>query len=316
MAGRTPWSAWNRCSGKTTRIGDWAARTDRAPWPPGHPLHGRDGAGLPGALAITRLDRAATEAGTAAAADGAPLVLIQNGANLGFAAGNNVGLRYALAQPDMDYVWLLNNDTVVEPDCLSRMLAYSTSLAEPNTCGSLLLYYDDPRRVQALGGCSYNRWTGLASTSLGRDLPLDDAIDHPHYQQRLDYIAGASWLLPRAFLQQIGLMEESYFLYCEEVDWCLRNAGRFRLVYAPDARVYHKEGSSIGSPTQQRASSLLSDFYIFRNKLRVTRKFFPWALPTAYLTSLFQAFNRARRGQWDKAWLILRVLLGKRSFTP
>lgn len=214
----------------------------------------------------------------------------------------------------MQYVWLLNNDTVIEPDCLTNMVTYSQAQNQPNTCGSAIFFYFDPSTIQALGGCSYNKWTGLASTSLGRGLKENTLINHQDYENQLSYISGASWLLPKDFLLDIGLMEEGYFLYCEEIDWCVRNNNKYKLCYSPDAKVYHKEGSSIGSPNDERPSSLLSDFYIFRNKLLFTRKYFPEAVISAYLITIIQAFNRARRGQWDKALLILKILLGKKSF--
>lgn len=242
------------------------------------------------------------------------LIVIETGANLGFAGGNNVGLRYALKQDDVDFIWLLNNDTVVEENCLQNMINYSESLSVPNICGSLILFYDNPEIIQALGGNHYNKWTGIASTTLGRGKSIHDEIAHKDFERQLSYIMGASWLLPRAFLYDTGLMEESYFLYNEEIDWCVRNNGKYKLCYAADAKVYHKEGSSIGSPSGERPSSLLADFYLFRNKLRFTRRHYPYALFTVYFATLLQGFNRARRGQWDKAKLIFQILLGKTTF--
>ncbi|MCF7995574.1 MAG: glycosyltransferase family 2 protein [Chromatiaceae bacterium] len=269
---------------------------------------------LPKPLAFAHLDRSAAEKGEIA--DDPPLVLIDTGANLGFAGGNNVGLRHVLARGDADYAWLLNSDTVVDPDCLSAMVRRLQRADEPAMCGSRILFYDDPGVVQALGGGRFNRWTAICSQSLGRFLPADQPIDPAAYEQQMTYIVGCSWLLPRRFIDDVGLMDERYFLYYEEVDWVLAAKGRYRLCYADDARVYHKEGSSIGSPTGERPSSLLSDFYIFRNKLWITAKHFPLGLPTVYLFSLLQALRRARRAQWDKFWLILAVLLGKRRFKP
>ncbi len=266
-------------------------------------------------ISYTELTREQSEKSQDGDPDDNNLILIQTGDNLGFAGGNNVGLRYALNCHDMKYVWLLNNDTVIEADCLTNMINYSEQQDEPNTCGSSIYYYNDPSVIQALGGCSYNKWTGLASTSLGRGLADDSDIDHKAIEKQLSYISGASWLLPKQYLLDIGLMNEDYFLYCEEIDWCVRNDKRYKLCYAPDAKVYHKEGSSIGSPNDENPSSLLSDFYIFRNKLRFTRNYFPEAIITAYLTTFYQAFNRARRGQWDKAILILKIIFGKRNYT-
>lgn len=242
-----------------------------------------------------------------------PLVFIQTGDNLGFAGGNNVGIRYAMADDNTDYIWLLNNDTVIEKDTLTNMMKYTLSQNKPNICGSTILYYNQPDTVQYLGGCKYNKWTGLASKSLGRDQLLNENIDHPQYEKQLSYISGASWLMPKTFVEDIGLMNEDYFLYCEEIDWCVRSHEQYKLCYAPDAYVYHKEGNSIGSPNDERPSSLFSDFYIFRNKLMFTRKYFPSAIVTAYLTTLYQAFNRARRGQWDKALLIMKIIFGKKK---
>ncbi|MGF1525179.1 MAG: glycosyltransferase, partial [Candidatus Competibacterales bacterium] len=247
-------------------------------------------------------------------ADG-PVVLVRAGANLGFAGGNNIGLRYALARGDGDYVWLLNNDTAVEPRALAAMVARCQGHPRPAACGSTLVFYHAPQRVQALAGGPYNPWTGIAGTTLGRGMDLADvpavAAD---LAPRLAYLSGASCLMPRDFLTTVGLMTEDYFLYFEEIDWALRARGRYDWLWAPEALVYHKEGGSIGSPSLDRPSSALSDFYIFRNKLVVVKRFFPWALPIAYGATAAQALNRLRRGQRDKAWLILQVMLGKRRF--
>ncbi|MFK5895239.1 MAG: glycosyltransferase family 2 protein [Pseudomonadota bacterium] len=292
----------------------WADGKQAACIPTIHPLSRLSSPAILKPLPYTLLSRQQSENYHTHSIPSNDLILIQTGDNLGFAGGNNVGLRFALQCNDMQYVWLLNNDTVVEPDCLSNMLHYSKSFSQKNICGNTILYYNNPTIIQALGGCHYNKWTGLASTSLGRGLKLGDVIDHPSYEKQLSYISGASWLLPKNFLLDIGLMDESYFLYCEEIDWCIRNNHQYKLCYAANAIVYHKEGSSIGSPNDERESSLLSDFYIFRNKLRFTRKYFPEAIVSTYAISFIQAFNRARRGQWDKALLILKVLMGKQRY--
>jgi len=86
------------------------------------------------------------------------MVLVHTGGNLGFAGGNNVGLRYALAKGEYEYVWLLNNDTVVMPDALKHMVNRMIEDPKAGMCGSTLLYYYDPEVVQALGGAKYNKW--------------------------------------------------------------------------------------------------------------------------------------------------------------
>jgi GT2 family glycosyltransferase len=262
-------------------------------------------------MSIATVERSEAEEGPGTVRAQPHLLLIRTGANLGFAGANNVGMRYALNSNRFDYVWLVNNDTVVDADALTSMLNRIEQCAQPAICGSKILFYDEPTVIQALGGARYNRWTGISSTTLGRNLKDRDVIDHRDYEGKMSYIAGASCLVPVSFIKDVGLMSEDYFLYCEEIDWTLRASGRYDLVYAEDSRVYHKEGSSIGSPTGDRPSSLLSEFYIFRNKLKVVRAFNPWAIPVAYGAMLMQAFNRMRRGQWDKAMLILKIFFGK-----
>jgi GT2 family glycosyltransferase len=267
---------------------------------------------IPGqAVGYTLLNRNQAETHTHGPAE--QLVLIDNEENLGFAAGNNIGLRYALAQPDMAHVWLLNNDTVVEPDALVRMLARLKSAPEAGICGALLKFFDDPRMIQAVGGCRFNYLTGTASATLGRYLPDTHVIDVENFEAQMDYVSGASMLLTRVFLATIGLMEERYFLYYEEIDWAVRARGRFTQVIAADAVVYHKEGSTAGSASLQRPSSLQSDFYLFRSKLAFMRLHCPWMLPICMVSTLAQAANRLRRGRFASAWLITRVLFGKRQ---
>ena len=293
--------------GSLGKIIDWAEGR-RAPDTPGHPrlarlLSGR--AGVPLQL-VTRRE---VESGTAAAAS-QPLVIVDNDANLGFAAGNNVGLRYALQQQDMARVWLLNNDTLVEPDALCSMIERLAKSEEPAICGSRLMFADDPSVVQAVGGNRYNPWTGNASQSLGRYLPESATLNVSDFEGQLDYLCGASMLLPRGFLEQVGLMCEDYFLYYEEVDWMTRNNGRFRQLIAADALVYHKEGSSIGSASLDSRPSALSEYYMFRNKLRFTLRYHPARFPVVYLATWGQVLNRARRGYLDSARRIAAILLG------
>jgi GT2 family glycosyltransferase len=121
------------------------------------------------------LDRETAERGDRC--DHASLVLVENGDNLGFAAGNNSGIRFALGQPDMDYVWVLNNDTIVEPDCLSNMVSRLEESSEKLVCGSMIHFFDQPEIIQAVGGNRFNRNTGSASMSEGRFTHEEEILD-------------------------------------------------------------------------------------------------------------------------------------------
>jgi FkbM family methyltransferase len=232
------------------------------------------------------------------------LTLIQTGENLGFAGGNNVGLRYALSRRDFAYVWLLNNDTVVKSDALTCMVKRISDKPGAGMCGSTLPFYHDPKKIWALGGATYNKWFAISRCIRGFQ-PIDKAVDNQYIERCMDYIAGASILVSRTFLHDIGLMSEDYFLYFEEIDWAERARGRYTLTYAPNSIVYHKVGASTGSNSR----SFISDYYKIRNKLVFTRKFFPLALPTAYLTLFASLLLRIFRWQWDRVWMIIKVTL-------
>jgi len=262
-------------------------------------------------LQYTRIDRPTAEQGLPQ--NTAPLVLVDNGSNLGFAAGNNVGLRFALNQPDMDYVWLLNNDTLVEPDCLQNMVRRLESEPGKAVCGSMIHFFDQPEIIQAIGGNRFNRFTGCADCSEGRFTHELAKLDIAAIESEIDYISGCSILLPREFLETVGLMSEDYFLYYEEIDWFTRADGRYKICIAKDAKLYHREGAAIGSKNWQRPASVLSDFYMFRSRLIYMRKYSRRFLGLCYGHSWIEVGKRLLRRQFSNAWTVSSVLLGKKS---
>ena len=233
------------------------------------------------------------------------LVLIQNGTNLGFAGGCNVGLRYALRDQTCQFFWLLNNDTVVEPDALSALVDLVQQRPELGLCGSLNVSYHHPMLVQAQGGQAYCRWTGRARTPPSRTVEQLDVVNAP----KMDFVNGASTLVSRAFLDNIGLMEESYFLYYEELDWAMRAKTRFSLGYTPQSIIYHKEGAKIGSNSNRDERSALSDKYLSHSKVLFTKRFFPWALPTVLITVCLAAAHRLCHGDARRAYGMLAFML-------
>jgi GT2 family glycosyltransferase len=236
--------------------------------------------------------------------ENASLVLIRTGANRGFAGGNNVGLRYAMKRRDMDFVWLLNNDTVICKDALRSMVGEMRRNSSAGICGSKIISYHEPDKVQSLGGCRFNKWLGI-SRHIGTKTAASSAVDKADVLRRMAYVTGASMLVSRPFLSDVGLMDEEYFLYYEEIDWVIRAKNRYSLEFTPDSVVYHKEGASIGT-----TRSYCADFYSIRNRLVFTRNHFPFALPTVYLGIVGALVNRIRRNQWDRVLLILRIVAG------
>jgi GT2 family glycosyltransferase len=240
-------------------------------------------------------------------ADDPQLVLIRSGANLGFAGGNNICLRYALARDDFDYVWLLNNDTVVEAQALAAMVSRMESDCSVGICGSTLLLYDTPCKVQVRGGGFYCKWIGLP-WHIGQLGCKDDKINELNIEKRMNYVIGASMLVSSCFLKEIGLMCEEYFLYFEETDWAIRSRGRYSLAYAPESVVYHKIGASIGTSTNPRNKSLKCDYFNIRNRIYFTRKFYPYALVSIYFFLLLSIIVRLLFGQWKRAVMVARLM--------
>lgn len=265
--------------GSLDRIRAWAEGREEAPAAAHPALRGLFETPVERPIAYVEYDRAQAEAGGGPEPEGTRLVLVRNGENLGFTAGNNVGFRYALARGDADWVWMLNNDTVVAPDALDAMLAAAAAEPGVGMVGSKLLFYDEPDVVQAAAGGVLTPWKGSTRLIGGeRDRGQWDAPREP------EYIHGASLLARGEVLRRVGLLDERYFIYSEEVDWCLRTrAAGFRLAYAPASRVWHKEGRSVGQ------KSAFQDYHAVRSKLLLVQKHFPALLPAALLHTAVQS---------------------------
>jgi GT2 family glycosyltransferase len=259
-------------------------------------------------VAMVEYDREVAEQGGLDELVGGRLFLICNGSNLGFAGGNNVGLRYALRSSEIDYCWVLNNDTVVAVDALQRLVDRMSESPTPGICGSTILEYRHPERINALGGAIYSRWLGLA-WHLGRGRKWPKEIGAGTIEKRMNYVVGASMFVSREFLLKVGLMEESYFLYFEELDWAMRARDLFPLVWAPESLVYHKVGGSIGTSSHPARKSWTSDFYTLRNRIRFTRQYCPYALPTVYLGLVGAIILRLLFGQWRRALMVARLMV-------
>jgi GT2 family glycosyltransferase len=179
--------------------------------------------------------------------------LLKSEANLGYSGGNNIALRAALEQ-GMDYCWLLNNDTVIEPTTLTPLVAQAEETQ--GLVGSVLYYPDGSyQRI----GTRINWLTGGVRGISEHQLRSGMAIEN---------LTGASLLIPRRVLQDIGLLDESYFLYFEDGEYTLRalRAG-FSATVATESRVFHKEGASTGK------NRPATQYYYHRNRLRMLSQY-------------------------------------------
>jgi GT2 family glycosyltransferase len=163
------------------------------------------------------------------------ITLIENTANLGFGGGNNPGIRYAL-KSGAEYVWLLNNDTVVSPETLRLLVTEAERDGTIGSVGSVLYDMLPPHALQVWGGSKLNLWTGLLR-------PMRNSLEAPP-----DYLTAASVLIRADTLRSVGLFDESFFMYWEDADLGLRQrAQSWRLSVAPESRVFHKENASTKS---------------------------------------------------------------------
>ena len=199
---------------------------------------------------------------------------IQTGNNLGFAGGNNIGIRYALSN-QVDYCWLLNNDTVVQSDALSKMVRKIEESDEYGVCGSKLISYDD--RKTCIGICGWH------SNVTGRSRHILDEKDFS--PSNFDYVIGASMLIKRKVFEQVGLLQEDYFLYCEEIDFAERIKDKFKNCVALNSIVYHKEGATIGG------GSPFSCFYLYKNNLKFAWRFHRYLFPINFIAFIYRIFR-------------------------
>lgn len=254
---------------------------------------------IPKPIAYREVTR--TQAESSAPSGDVPFILVQNGGNIGFPAGNNVGLRHALRDPEAKYFWLLNNDTIVEPAALSAMVRYMEREPKIGLCGCLNLDYANPALVQAQGGHGYSLWMGRSRPQA--PCTVNELTGRP---PRIDYVNGASMVASRTFLEQVGLMEESYIHYFEETDWAMRALGKFTLGYARDSVIYHKLGAALGSSPDRAKRSIRSEGLVARSRILFTRRFARYALPSVILFTGLAAVHRLTGGDIERFKTILK----------
>lgn len=186
--------------------------------------------------------------------------VVETGANLGFAAGNNVGLRYAWAQ-GYDYALILNNDTEADPELVARLVSACEADPRIGVAGPRIYYHDRPTTIWSAGGTI--DWVRGTTAMVGLDMPDGAAFDRP---ADVDFVTGCALFVRRAVLEQVGMIDERFGMYYEEAEWCVRigRAG-WRLVYVPESMLWHKI-----KPAQQGLSPHVL-YYMTRNRLLFLR---------------------------------------------
>jgi GT2 family glycosyltransferase len=175
--------------------------------------------------------------------------------NKGYAGNNNVGIQAALER-GADWVFVLNEDTVLAPTCVRELLSVANADASIGIVGPLVYHHDEPRVIQSAGGGLSDRWEGFHH---GQNEPDIGRFQEPHSVQ---WITGCGILVRRAVIEQIGGIDERFFIYWEETEWCLRarKAG-WRIVQVPAAKMWHKGVQRVYRPKPSVT------YYATRNRL-------------------------------------------------
>jgi GT2 family glycosyltransferase len=218
------------------------------------------------------------------------IVIIANERNVGVAEGNNIGIRAAL-QDGCCSVLLVNNDTVFEPELVSKLLdgleRYKCDMIVPK-----ILYFDEPKKIWCAGG-AFRVLRGSAK-HFGFNLRDDGRFDQV---RKVSYSPTCCMLISAGVFEDIGLMDTKYFVYFDDTDFCLRaHRAGLTLVYLPDSRLYHKVSSIIGHRSHFALLHLTRShvYYILKNFWRWTALYY---LPVCQLHILARCLftkNRAR----------------------
>lgn len=234
------------------------------------------------------------------------VVFLHSPLNLGFTGGNNLGMEYALKK-GYAYVLLLNNDTLVERDFLDPMLRYLGGSPGVAAVQPLIYYVHDRKKLWNAGG-KYKKWLGDSQTSY-----VVSDFNQPY---ETDWITGCAILVKASVIQQVGMFDDAYFAYHEDVDWSLRmKKTGMTLAVVPQAKIYHVAGASSTIKESGREGFLDPKVHYLnvRNRFFQLRKYaiFPYGL-TAWPYHLAGVAGYmvyfVLRGRWGKLKAVLTGL--------
>lgn len=210
---------------------------------------------------IIVLDNYSTDGSVEAIRERFPDVdVVQLEKNLGYAGNNNVGIELALSR-GANWVFILNEDTVVAPDCLTELVQVGESNHRVGIVGPMVYHYHEPDVIQSAGGRFGPFWDSI---HIARDEPDIGQMPETHL---VDWISGCGILVRRAVIEQVGMIDERYFYFWEETEWCLRAArGGWQVLHVPQAKMWHK------GVTRDHQPKPTVTYYATRNRLLTLSK--------------------------------------------
>jgi hypothetical protein len=212
-------------------------------------------------ISIIVLDNASTDGSVEAVQAAYPAVqILELTENKGYAGNNNAGIAAALEQ-GADWVVVLNEDTVLDPECVNRLVAVGERDPEIGIIGPLVYHHDEPGVIQSAGGTFGPGWSAV---HLGQNEPDQGQFTTP---RRVAWISGCCIMVRREVIEQVGMLDERFFYYWEETDWCLSaSEGGWKIVQVPNAKLWHK-----GVQRDYRPGPSIA-YYNTRNRLLVLSK--------------------------------------------
>lgn len=222
--------------------------------------------------------------------------------NLGFAGGSNRGIAYAL-QRAAEFVLLMNNDVLVDPDMLSELV----KAMEPDVGASapLIYYMSNPRQIWSAGFCRHPVHLAIRDGMRGQ---IDEGQWHDPWE--VDYLLGCALLLRGIMLNQVGLFDERFFFYYEDLDLCIRTQNQgYRLLIVPTARMWHQVAASASFDSPFRAYHLaLSSVLFFRKHTRGLRRWMTFlfragSVVKTTLRLLWQGKTQVLAAHWRGLWV-------------
>lgn len=220
--------------------------------------------------------------------------LIENKTNVGFTGGNNIGMKYALEQ-GMDLIWLLNNDTIVDKNVLSFVFAFDDP--KVGATGSKIYfapgheYHHDRYKESERGKVFWYAggivdWNNMYASHRGVD-----EVDHGQYDvvEETPFITGCSLVVRKEVVQNVGMLDDRYFLYLEDLDWNIRvkKAG-WKTMYTPTSIVWHVNAGSSGRP-----GNPIHEYYFTRNRLLLGMRYAPIRTKCALLREAIRFLFKA-----------------------
>lgn len=213
---------------------------------------------------------------------------IINKDNYGYAGGNNMGIQEAIRRGSR-YIWIVNNDVVVDEHALIRMVTCAERDNSIGIVGSKVCFFDRPHDTESIGG-KLNRVTG-SQVLINED---KGGVGKTNLAEEVDFVSGCSMLLRSECIERVGMFDESFFLYCEEVDLAIRaRKGGWRVVCSPDAVVWHRSAAS------QDKGRVAQSYYLARNTLYLMHKHYRLQFPLTFvLSTRYHIINHLLRRRW------------------